>query len=276
MQREVVREAAGVVRQHHLRGVPALAQRRDRLDALLGRRAHPRPEAVHPDRAAALHQPAEVVEVRRVAGVADHHAAQVHALRQEDALLLRTRAGLGIGVRHDRHAGLTVRQRDGAKLQLVVRGYLFLRRDLERARAHPAVGDALLDVPHVQLDDALRRAPPEVARRTQVHPRRHDDLDPRALRDLLHRRDVSPEVDRGQVQDRPHAVVVRLVEHRDGVVDVCRAIEEMRPVRVHVARPHQHVLVHERETQLATLNRAVRRGHQRHQLPPFVRRTLPG
>ena len=229
----------------------------------LGGRGEAGAEAVHPDRAAALHQPAQVVEVRRVAGVADHDAGEVDALGGEDALLVRAGAGERVAVRHDRDAARAMRERDGAQLQFVV-GAVLLGGDLERAGTDARAGDADVDVVQVELHNGVRRPAAEVVRHPEVHARGGDDVQLRPLRHLRHQADVAREVHGRHVDDRVDARRARLLAEGGGGGDLGLAVEELRVVGVERGRLEEEVLVHQREAERARLQLAAQCGNRRH------------
>src|SRR5438445_9346576 len=84
---EHVGPAVGVVGEDHLAGVALAAEPREHLDPFLGGQVVLEAEAVRSDRAAALHQPAQVFQIVAVAAVADDDAAKLDALLSEDGLL---------------------------------------------------------------------------------------------------------------------------------------------------------------------------------------------
>src|SRR5581483_5825653 len=146
--RRVVEDAAGVVREHHPIGVTALAKLRHGIDALFeARQAEAvQAEAVHADVATALDELFEVVEIRGVAAVADHDAAEIDALFGEDILLLEADLARRVRVRGDRYAGAAVGAGDRAQGAFVRLGHArLIGGRLEDAGANIGALNPLLD-----------------------------------------------------------------------------------------------------------------------------------
>src|SRR5262245_5202938 len=161
---EHVRPAVGVVREDHLTGVALGAEPGNHLDTLAGRQEALQAEAVHPDRAPALHQAAQIAEVLAVAAVADDDAAEIDAFLREDRLLQLARASGGPGVRGDGHAGSLLGPRRRAQ------DVVDHRRDagsvggaLDDGRLDAAHADALRDVADEQVGHRVDAVHIEIA-----------------------------------------------------------------------------------------------------------------
>jgi hypothetical protein len=152
---------------------------------------------------------------------------------------------------------------------------------LEDAGPDAGLADALLDVAHEPVGHELDAAAGEEA--AEVHVQGDvvvgvdaggdDDLHAGLLRDPLDARHVAAQADHGQVDDRVDAAVLQLVELGDGVRDLTLLVPPDVEVLHHLRREDEHVLVHERATEVGGVDRTPDRLHLRHgvRLPSAVR-----
>ena len=133
------------MRENHPAGVALGAEPGEHLDPLGGRQELLEAEAIHPDRAPPLHQPAQVTEVVAVAAVADDDTAEVDAFLRENRLLGLAGAACRPGVGRDGHAGRLLGAGGGAQDVLDHRRHAGgVGGALDDGGLHAALPDALL------------------------------------------------------------------------------------------------------------------------------------
>ena len=269
--RQHVGPAVGVVREHHLAGVALGAELGHHLDPLGGRQEVLQAEAVHPDRAPPLHQPAQVGEVLAVAAVADDDATQVDALLGEDRLLQLAGAAGGPGVGRDRHAGGLLGAGGGAQDVVDHRGHAGgVGRALDDGGLHATGADALRDVADEQLGHCVHAVGAEVALRHPPDAGGDDDVHLRAAGHRGDQVDVAAEIDGGQVDEAANAPAVEVGQLALGDVEDGVAIPEVGPVLLHAGRARDDVLVHQRRSQLGRVHRSAGGLHRCHGRLPRV------
>ena len=204
--REPVGDAHGVVGQHDLSGMAALAQAGHSVDSVLQRDSR-HAEVVEAEEGAFGRQRQVVVRVEGAPAVADDDAGEVDAFLGEDPLLLEAprlwgsrrvgadrhpggAVGAGHRTQHAFHAGSEPRSVGGA---------------LEDSGADPGITDALADLADEEVDHRLlaaehRARTPEVEVHRDlvvgVDARGHDDVDLGHLR--RDRRDARDGATRGR------------------------------------------------------------------------------
>ena len=242
--------------KHYPVGVAALAEGGYGLGALLDAGTDRGAEAVHADHTAALHHRDQVVEVRRVAGVADHDATEVHPLGLEDVLL----GGAGTGEGECVRIGTPV-----------ARCVIAAARSISRFSAVTSSSVATLMAPALMPVSAMpssmsrmnsstigsgvwRRKKPGTWRCTPVA----TTICMRVPAHLTQQRHVPADVEGGQIDDRAHAGVAEFVQRLAGVRDLAPGVEEMRPVEPDRQRGGDDVLVHEGRAEVGRLDRPPR------------------
>src|SRR6266567_175755 len=197
---EHVGPAVGVVGEDHLACVALAAEPREHLDPFLGGQVVLEAEAVHSDRAAALHQPAQVFQIVAVAAVADDDAAEIDALLSEDGLLRLARSSGRPRVSRDRYAGGLLGSRGGAQDVLDHRGHAGgVGGALDDGGLHAARADAAGDdVPDEEIGHRVDAVGAEVALRHPPDAGGDDHVNARAAGHVDDQADVAAEIDRGE------------------------------------------------------------------------------
>src|SRR5262249_50369892 len=168
-------------------------------------------EAIHPDRAPALHQPAQIREGVGVTAVADDDAAQVNALLRKDRLLRVARAASGPGGGRKRHTGRLLRAYRGAEDVLDQRCYAGrVGGALDDGGLYTTRADALRDVADEEVRHRVDAVRTEVPRRHPPHPGGDEHLHRGPTRHGDEQVNIAAEVDGGQVDDRADAARVEL------------------------------------------------------------------
>src|SRR5947209_14013468 len=91
-------EAGGIVREHHLTGVPALAQSGHCGYTILEGKDGVDTKAIHTKVGAFRHYFLEIRDIRGVAGMSDDYAAEIDTLLPENPLLIAATAPAGMSV----------------------------------------------------------------------------------------------------------------------------------------------------------------------------------
>ena len=216
-----------------------------------------------PNRSQPIHAPAfairpDVVEVVAVADVRDHDPTRVDAVASERVERQQPGPLLGVRVDHHRRARLDRRHRDRLDdPRDVADEPVPLDGAFQERRLHAGVVDALANLADEQLGDRFLAPVGEEVRQLdeRVHTGRDDDVDIGRLRHLADPGDVPAEPRRGRIDDRanprfPHA---RELVHRidDPLLLVPVAwTERVTPVLQRLGLHDEHVLVHERSTEV--------------------------
>ena len=198
--------------EHHPVGVPLLRQCGDRGYPCVSWVKHVEAEPVHARCRAAVHDGLEVVQVVRIAAVADDDLRQVDPLLSEQIQRGQPGPVCGIGVHGDGHSCLALGEGHRAGDPLDPRRQPLLLHDaFEKGGLDPGVGDAVADVANEQVSHQLRAIQDrpratvgEVVRELVegVEPGRSDDVQVGDLLcDALHARDVAAQPDDRRVDD---------------------------------------------------------------------------
>src|SRR6266545_2182001 len=110
------------------------------------------------------------------------------------------------------------------------------------------LADTHLDLTDEDVSDAVNAALPERPRHVSPYPCRDHDVDFGGACHISHELDVSPEVRRGQIDDRIYTTRLRFTQLPDSVGAGALPVEEPRVVVVVGTHRHEHVLMAEGET----------------------------
>jgi hypothetical protein len=176
-------------------------------------------------------------------------------------------ACLGVGVDHDRRAGLDARGGDRGQDPRDVAGHpVALHGALEERGLDAGVIDALADLADEQLRDRFDPAVGEEVRQLEerVDPGRDDDVQIDAAVQLLQARDVPAEARHRRVDDRADPGLAHRAQLDDPVIEALLLIPVGRPEGVPVVLQRlglqdEHVLVHQRGAELGGVYRAANR-----------------
>ena len=172
-------------------------------------------DAIDTDEGAALGELADRRHVGLLVLVTDEDTTEIGAAVGEEVLLHVAVLGV-LGVGDDRAPDLALGERGAGQAPRLGRGHLHAGGRLDRPGADPArPGDALHQLPHVELGDLLRIAGAPVERQPGrevlgVEAGGAHDAHPRPRRDLRVELGIAPELDGARVDERAEAGVEQL------------------------------------------------------------------
>src|SRR5882672_5332238 len=208
----------------------------------------------------------KIIQVGRVAGVADHYSRKVYAFFAEDSLLVEPHPPQRMGMGRNWHSGTTMRLGRSSQNALHPWRYAgLIGGALEDARSHAGVRDATLDVSDKHFGNQFRPAQqssrPAIVKEEwhvviRVDSRRHDDLNSRLLGDLLDAGNVTAQTDYSEVNYGIHSTRLQLIQSRHCVGDALFLnAPVLRIVFRNLLIEYEHVLMHQRRAQLRRVDR---------------------
>ena len=211
--------------------------------------------AIEPQVTALVENPLQVFSVGGVIAVIDLHACEVHAFFFEDRELAPCDVARGVGVHHDRHTRLAVCAGDSAGHDFERRCDAFkIRRALQHASLDIRAAKTFLNIAHKLAGHLIRANADQETWHIEPPARDVDDVYARTFGHRCDKRGIATEIERRGVDHGVDAVRLGTFQTGNGARFAIGA-KQVGITGMQTTCTHHHVLVHQREAELAAVHR---------------------